>query len=566
MDQFKPPQLKMFIAIQLIILAIALGAGFWFFKQDAKVAPPIKPVETAVVDPTLATIIARTQIQWEKNPVTVSKLGIFNDIKSDWESSKGGRESSTEYFKVGRVTAGAYAGADVIMAESLYEAMGYNNARAFFIVKDGVNYSVPGIPNQDPFEKYLLAGKTVNAKIVIEELDLPEQISSAIGSKKIVLEKYSNSFFKYNETDLQAPTSTIVFTDAVVGPVYHLHENIDIEYVFGRSGKDAFLVKLPFGRGILYTFIPEIIEEKNTVSISLNNNVLTSDAYSYVDIGGCGAQNFISLEPKVSKNDLVKFGVANRTGESVYALKDVNHALLVSAYTNYEASMKMQQKTIMPMAAFVRTNPVFFWEDPFGRLVKFVNRDYLPMGECGKPVIYLYPESTQKVDVKIDVKGGMSYSDPTYNEGWSVVATPSSQLTNLSDNKIYPYLFWEGRGGMYQSPQEGFVVARANVHSFLVEKLTAYGLNEKEIADFVEFWEPRMQAAPFYFVGFHGTQVMNAIAPLTVTPQPDSVFRILMDYKPLEKEIRAKEPRMPRPFKREGFTLVEWGGVIRGND
>jgi len=94
-----------------------------------------------------------------------------------------------------------------------------------------------------------------------------------------------------------------------------------------------------------------------------------------------------------------------------------------------------------------------------------------------------------------------------------------------------------------------------------VKKYQNLGLNEKESADFREFWESHMTKAPYYFVTFYGTNAMNTIAPLKINPKPDTVIRILMDYKPLLKPIVVKEQSL-RSVPRTGFTVIEWGGVL----
>ena len=48
--------------------------------------------------------------------------------------------------------------------------------------------------------------------------------------------------------------------------------------------------------------------------------------------------------------------------------------------------------------------------------------------------------------------------------------------------------------------------------------------------------------------------------PLEVNPKPDTVIRVLMIYKPLNKKIKVKEQKIITP-ERKGFTLVEWGGT-----
>ena len=41
-----------------------------------------------------------------------------------------------------------------------------------------------------------------------------------------------------------------------------------------------------------------------------------------------------------------------------------------------------------------------------------------------KPVIYLYPEKTTEVDVKVNLDGTFTTTYPKYNDGWNVVAEP----------------------------------------------------------------------------------------------------------------------------------------------
>ena len=49
--------------------------------------------------------------------------------------------------------------------------------------------------------------------------------------------------------------------------------------------------------------------------------------------------------------------------------------------------------------------------------------------------------------------------------------------------------------------------------------------------------------------------------PLEISPQPDSIIRVFMDYKPLNKKIKVKEQSLTTQ-DRNGFTVVEWGGSI----
>ena len=187
---------------------------------------------------------------------------------------------------------------------------------------------------------------------------------------------------------------------------------------------------------------------------------------------------------------------------------------------------------------------------------------YTPGGaEMGKPVIYLYPEKTSGVTVNVEPTGGISVSEPAIGKGWKVIATPESVIYNISNKKLYPYLFWEGFATNFKTPEEGFVIAVSDVEKFFDSKLAILGLNEKEIADFKEFWIPRLSEKPYYFITFVPKKTFDQYAPLTVTPTPDSVIRVFFDYKGLDKAINVKEQKLETP-KRNGFTVVEWGGRL----
>ncbi|MCX6714497.1 MAG: hypothetical protein NTX72_01655 [Candidatus Uhrbacteria bacterium] len=234
-------------------------------------------------------------------------------------------------------------------------------------------------------------------------------------------------------------------------------------------------------------------------------------------------------------------------------------------YQNYEQRLSWDttNKTVASYEGFMKMHPMFLWKDPFGRWLRFTNENVQSAAECGKPVIYLYPTVTSSIDVTLAPKGGFTYTEPVYRNGWRVTASPDGTLVNRDDNKMYPYLFWEGLGGTYVSPQDFWVVKKADIHRFLGVTLAKIGLNKKEVTDFEEFWEPKMQAAPYYKIGFHGTRVMNEIAPMTISIQPDTTLRVLMDYSELQKPIVEHPPTLIGTPVRKGFTVIEWGGVLR---
>jgi len=191
-------------------------------------------------------------------------------------------------------------------------------------------------------------------------------------------------------------------------------------------------------------------------------------------------------------------------------------------------------------------------------LLKF---QYMDLPIAGKPVIYLYPETTQDVNVKLKYNGNLIASYPSYpDQGWTVKAFPDGKLINYSDKKEYSYLFWEGENHWdFSEFSEGFVVPGTETASFLQEKLSEIGLTPKEYNEFIVYWLPLMQNNRFNLIHFAQEEYTdNAI--LDISPRPDSMLRVFMVYKEIDAPIQIK-PQSFEAFVRNGFTVVEWGGT-----
>ena len=46
---------------------------------------------------------------------------------------------------------------------------------------------------------------------------------------------------------------------------------------------------------------------------------------------------------------------------------------------------------------------------------------------------------------------------------------------------------------------------------------------------------------------------------LNIEPKPDTVIRVMMDFKGLNRPIEIEEQKLEQ-VEREGYTVVEWGG------
>lgn len=175
-----------------------------------------------------------------------------------------------------------------------------------------------------------------------------------------------------------------------------------------------------------------------------------------------------------------------------------------------------------------------------------------------KPVIYLYPETETRVTVKLDLSGELTCTYPAYDGGWTVTAAPDGTLTD-EYGRTYNYLYWEGEVANGFDFSKGFCVAGSDTAAFLEDALDRLGLTRREANEFLVYWLPRMQDNPYNLIAFQ-QEAYTQSAKLTVSPQPDSVLRVFMAWKPLARPVDIPAQTLPG-FERRGFTLVEWGGA-----
>jgi len=210
-------------------------------------------------------------------------------------------------------------------------------------------------------------------------------------------------------------------------------------------------------------------------------------------------------------------------------------------------------KSIVPLVPIERA--------PRGRGIITKNAD------C-KPAIYLYPPKRENVSVKISINGNMEYTDPPYpTDGWYVTADPNGALTY--QNQAYEYLFYEA-----QIPDKffsdarvqntGYVVASADLQQFFSDVLPKLGLNGKETHEFTNYWLKALPNAPYYKVSLLPQSLIDSFAPLTVDPIPATVLRVTLYFQLLDHFVPVNPPQLPAVHRR-GFTVIEWGGVVKSD-
>jgi hypothetical protein len=268
------------------------------------------------------------------------------------------------------------------------------------------------------------------------------------------------------------------------------------------------------------------------------------------------------------EEDLIVIDKGRESGKDLFYFKQKEHPF-VEAYRN----LFFRNRTA-PFLAHLKDLgeaedfPFVFAKDQYGRFHRYDLSTVAP-NLMGEPIIYLYPEYTQEVEVKFPARVIVSKSEPPYNDGWKVIAQPDGtlSLTDRSVKRTFPYLFWEGPLLSEETTERvGHLLKKSELESFFDEALFSYGLNKKEAHDFKSFWLGKLNRAPYYFVRFWSREKIDRDFPIQINPKPDSLVRVYIDYEPLFRPVKYKKAEVPKRPTRHGFTVVEWGGVILGRD
>lgn len=605
---------KQNVMVGLSLVVFAAGTvffGSYYFvekitgkKENADTANSIREARSAATDMLEAgdsvekdkdyEIIKKGWIKWQE-PQDIGDLGLTNKklysgckVEKCYEDDQAKQDISSngiKYLKVGDILTGKYAGAEIVIISS-HVSEGPSITPVFYrILKTGNRFIflAKHINSFDNYtnnfiKDYFFAGaakKSIDDKIVIEELNYPDefQFSERQGFTK---EPYSDYFF--HEVGIKP-----VFAHSSFGQAWITDDNVNAGYkedfelnsyvdVYSEIKKyddfenEGIYFKAPDGTAVVYKLKLDIFEKQEKYSLlqaAWSDGQKNTEEYE-MSPSGCGSGDYVyneTLDVDIN-NQLVVIGKTDK-GDNLYGYKDTTHEGFRKLYDEtywVEEGEKKKNKV-----DFLRINPKVFWVDPFGRTLAFYRADIISPAECGKPVIYLYPEKPMAVNVQVKPGNGLSISIPEYENGWNVFVDTKSNITDVKDGKTYPYLFWEGQGRVpYTTPSAGFMVVKNGLNMFFDEKLAQLGMIGKEIDDFKEFWLPEMTKnnKPYYFVTFLSKRFMDLNAPLLINPAPDTVIRVMMDYEELDQYKDVAELKLSAP-ERKGFTAVEWGGMLK---
>lgn len=555
---------KLILITLVVILFIGNAVTLYFLynkmqkvEKDTNIPVVTEDVEKEVVEEEPLNLAeGEILVDWSNEPfATVSIEDFFGTDKLALQKEKqpNSNFSDTSVEIVGTITEGEYKGS--LLYSILIQSMGIDQN---FAIKNGNNIFAINKSNLCDYSdfKFLCIN---NENIIIKNLETPDTIEipnseltlvkkpyqyyekiDALDNLKTLFE-YSPSKFIYQSKDPKS--KTLKYLAVASDNTIRMYQ-LDLGF-FGTEGKDTEY----FGQTAITFDITWVNRTKNTESYlqDIMGTHSGSQSYAY----------YIN-----SKDDLKIAGYIN--DQPIYELKNLNTKIVGSTKTILEEmydSYYIPNNEKISFEEFLTHHPIIFWEDPFGNFLEFRNGDFMPAAEMGKPVIYLYPESTTDVSVKVYPNKGLTVTEPLYKNGWLVRANPNGNLYNYDDHQTYPYLFWEGLGINYSMPQNGFVVAKNDIEDFLVHSLSQQGLIAEEYDEFIDFWAPLMKEKPYYFITFVPQYIYEELAPLEINPTPNTIIRVFMDYKGLDNPINVAPQIFNTPI-RNGFTVVEWGGML----
>jgi uncharacterized short protein YbdD (DUF466 family) len=528
----------------VILIALAAVAIWWFYFKTAPVAdtPSDNNNSVSVPEGALERFITPTTGEtWYDEPVAISDQGFFP--ADNPEDSK--------FFEVGKRGDNV-----IIMSETQGIGIYY---QLFEESPEGAITAIvqPNSHNDQTFEPYFAEKVVVDATIHYDSLSIPPTLEVNAGDY-VTAPEYSTIGSLINPA-ADGNTSAKHVTIKELGA----SKLIRIEAKNADSGLTTFYyaVDLPSGTRVDMTYAPTSIE---LAGYSWNDNEERTGTISPY-VRGCGATGISQTwASKLTDADFIEIA-KNDKDQSIYGLKSASSAVVGRAYDDYVQARDYMNddKPILTRQEFFQDHAVIAYKNYAGEWLLYTQDVYALVGGCGKPVVYLYPTKTQVVDVRVGAD--VTVSDPFYNPstGWqNVTAQPNGQLSYKGIS--YDSLFWEGTGyGAYPPITSGTVVPRAQAESTIRVQLAAQGLNQKESADFIEFWAALIPNKPYVQLAWFSTVDLNELAPLYISPEPKTLIRVFLDMRGLDEPIDLPEPQFSAPT-RDGFTVVEWGGLLSG--
>lgn len=571
------------VATALLVGGASAGATYYFVNKNNKNssnneeasadASQVTGLEAKEV--TEKTGVVASSYTWLDTPKEVDTLPLFkNPEATGAEDYEAEYATSLQYYLIGNGGDGsevyAVAGPEEMGGRPYMLVL--KNANEYSILREHSNTFFYSSTENGALEYHgpeLLPGVTVDPTSTIADVLIGSEVAykgqkfsttgmSGSENPKVYLTFMSN-----------LPTSSEYQTYVEAGKIAEgtVYENISKDDPTYRVSRFELRIKPPF---YVTLYIKGELSDQEVDPITWSDG--SKNTVNYMSAGrGCGGGMSNEIA-KYGKDQLVQIGKSDK-GQIIYGFKDNTNALLLKHHEEYLSDSKNIDEWIsgdesfykkanfgLAIDQYVTLRPLYVVEDGMGRLLVFSRQDLVLVGGCAKPVVYAYP--TAPTLINVSVGADVTVSDPLYEaNGWNnVMAMPNGLLGY--NGRQYDSLFWEGFGhGTYPEITKGTVVAKDEVKTTLWANLTSLGLNQKESTDFMEFWSAKIPNSPYVRLSWLGTNELERLAPLYISPAPDTRIRVFLDMEGLPA-YQAMTPQVLTSQPRVGFTVVEWGGLV----
>lgn len=581
----KPKNKKLIVAvIVLVLLLLAAGAYFFFIKKSPKksittnTATTTKPAENSTqVKPTDNLIINGNT--YFATPVKLDDLHFYANPESYFGQSCDTANNCTTplvkssdilYYQIGTTKDGQkiieYVVPGIMDAtQSLALTAAGGKYSILAQMSPTFSYMITNNPtNLEDYRKALSSNVSLDTTTKLSELIFPKDVT--INNQKLTGGGVG-SFLKQGLKSINAASLGTNIVDESALTKVGESGNFKFYKVNTKTGNSSnftvYTVRAVFGNlfSAQYNLSGELTSSKDALKINWSNGESNSSKY-FTGGPGCGWSSTYVVADNINKSQLTQVG-SSQAKQPLYQLPTSN-ALVSELYTkDYSQGQAFDDASLknLTIQQFSDKHAYFLVQNGWDEYVIMQRDDMFMRGGCAKPVVYLYPNQPTNVSVSVDAD--VTKSDPLYPaNGWqNVLAKPDGSLTYKGQQ--YSSLFWEGFGhGEYPLITSGTVAPSNQATTTIRSQLYAQGLNKKEADDFLAFWAPKLPKTPYVRLTWFGTSQLQKLAYLNVAPRPQTLIRVFLDFEGLNKPINLPSQHFVTPA-RQGFTVVEWGGLAR---
>ncbi len=189
-----------------------------------------------------------------------------------------------------------------------------------------------------------------------------------------------------------------------------------------------------------------------------------------------------------------------------------------------------------------------------------------------KPVIYAYSENAIDFIINLKAKGYLTFTYPQLpsDHSWKMKTSQNGNLIDKNGNE-FPYLFWEAKQSMSDLSQNlassNEIIQGKDLVAYFEKELTNLGFNSREKTDFITYWCPKFISSKNVQVQFFIDDNCSVIGDLEISPKPDNLRRVyvLFQENPKVATDFVAKPLKVNSVKRDGFTVLEWGGSFKNS-